>query len=273
MNELTKINNQEITLKEYNGQRVVTFKDIDQVHQRPEGTASRNFRKNQERFLNGVDYYKITPNEFRQAIGNMDSRQQNNITLITESGYLMLVKSFTDDLAWKVQRDLVNNYFRVATTANTFNTAMDKPDSYMIADPIERAKRWIEEEQKRQALKAENTLLSKQALEWADRELIRKLINKYSEAFKGNSDYRFGCAWNRFKEELNYNARINIEARVTAATKAKKKFKKLDLIKDAEIPTAIAIAIGLCKSANISVDKVVSEKCQRELPMEYEFSA
>jgi len=24
------------------------------------------------------------------------------VTLITESGYLMLVKSFTDDLAWKV---------------------------------------------------------------------------------------------------------------------------------------------------------------------------
>lgn len=29
------------------------------------------------------------------------------ITLITETGYLMLVKSFTDDLAWKVQRELV----------------------------------------------------------------------------------------------------------------------------------------------------------------------
>ena len=33
--------------------------------------------------------------------------------LITEQGYLMLVKSFTDDLAWKVQRELVNGYFRV----------------------------------------------------------------------------------------------------------------------------------------------------------------
>lgn len=25
----------------------------------------------------------------------------------------MLVKSFTDDLAWKVQRDLVNSYFKL----------------------------------------------------------------------------------------------------------------------------------------------------------------
>lgn len=35
-----------------------------------------------------------------------------DIILVTESGYLMLAKSFTDDLAWKVQRELVNNYFR-----------------------------------------------------------------------------------------------------------------------------------------------------------------
>lgn len=32
--------------------------------------------------------------------------------LITESGYLMLVKSFRDDLAWGVQRALVNSYFK-----------------------------------------------------------------------------------------------------------------------------------------------------------------
>ena len=32
--------------------------------------------------------------------------------VVTESGYLMLVKSFTDDLAWQVQRQLVNTYFR-----------------------------------------------------------------------------------------------------------------------------------------------------------------
>ena len=33
-------------------------------------------------------------------------------TFITETGYLLLVKSFTDDLAWKVQRQLVSTYFK-----------------------------------------------------------------------------------------------------------------------------------------------------------------
>ena len=104
-----------MAIKEYNLQRVVTFKDIDTVHGRPEGTARRNFNQNKQRFIEGVDFFKITPNEFRTAFGNMDKRQQNDVTLITESGYLMLVKSFTDDLSWTVQRELVNIYFKTRT--------------------------------------------------------------------------------------------------------------------------------------------------------------
>lgn len=113
MNELQTINNTEILVKEFSGQRVVTFKDIDAVHGRPDGTARRNFNTNKSHLIEGEDYFKITPDEFRTAIGDMDSRQQNDVTLITESGYLMLVKSFTDDLAWEVQRELVKGYFRV----------------------------------------------------------------------------------------------------------------------------------------------------------------
>lgn len=48
MNNLTLEKN-EIMIKEYRGQRVVTFKDIDVVHGRPNGTAGRTFRKNKER--------------------------------------------------------------------------------------------------------------------------------------------------------------------------------------------------------------------------------
>lgn len=43
----------------------------------------------------------IVPNSYKGGNPN------NLVTLITETGYLMLVKSFTDDLAWKVQRELV----------------------------------------------------------------------------------------------------------------------------------------------------------------------
>lgn len=114
MDEIIKINGYEVAVKEYSGQRVVTFKDIDVVHDRPGGTARKRFNDNKKHFIEGTDFFKITPSEFRTAIGDMDLRQQNDVTLITESGYLMLVKSFTDDLAWDVQRELVNSYFKAA---------------------------------------------------------------------------------------------------------------------------------------------------------------
>ena len=41
-----QIQGTEIQIKEYQGNRVVTLKDIDAVHQRPTGTASRNFNQN-----------------------------------------------------------------------------------------------------------------------------------------------------------------------------------------------------------------------------------
>lgn len=112
MSKEITINKQTLQVKQYNGQNVVTFKDIDLCHERREGTASRNFRANKRHFIEGTDYFKISPDEFRRTIGNMDKRQNNEVFLITESGYYMIVKSFTDELSWVVQRELVNTYFK-----------------------------------------------------------------------------------------------------------------------------------------------------------------
>lgn len=116
MNEIT-INNHVIPIKEYNGQRVVTFKDIDAVHERSEGTARKRFNDNRERFIEGVDFFKVCqPSEIRTlGITRPQGGVPEEVTLITETGYLMLVKSFTDDLAWQVQRELVNCYFKQHT--------------------------------------------------------------------------------------------------------------------------------------------------------------
>lgn len=112
--EVQTIGNQELEIKEFNGQRVVTFKDIDLVHERAEGTAGRNFRGNKDKFIVNEDYFYLTGSELRQLkqTTNFVGSNAKEFILLTEQGYLMLVKSFTDDLAWKVQRQLVNNYFK-----------------------------------------------------------------------------------------------------------------------------------------------------------------
>ena len=108
------INNYNLPIREYNGQRVVTLKDVDTVHGRAVGTARKRFNDNRKRFIEGTDYFKVSASEIRtHNIVDLSAKAQEDITLLTESGYLMLVKSFTDDLAWEVQRSLINNYFRV----------------------------------------------------------------------------------------------------------------------------------------------------------------
>ena len=115
MGEIQTINNVALTVKEYHGARVVTFKEIDAVHGRPDGTARKRFNDNRDHFIEGEDFFKVKCSEVRPFFGQTPPNGFNpdaDIILITESGYLMLVKSFTDDLAWKVQRELVNSYFR-----------------------------------------------------------------------------------------------------------------------------------------------------------------
>ncbi len=121
--EKVNINGLSLEIKEYMGHRVVTFKDIDRVHGRPEGTARRNFNKNISYFIEGEDFFVVKPadilmSEFRTLGFEVPNR---GITLLTESGYLMIVKSFTDDLAWSVQRQLINSYFRVKELTNSYS--------------------------------------------------------------------------------------------------------------------------------------------------------
>lgn len=115
-NQIVQINSTDLSVKEFKGQRVVTFKDIDMLHERVEGTANKRFIDNKKHFILDEDYFEITGEtlrEFKRLPNFGIGEKASKLTLITESGYLMLVKSLQDDLAWKVQRELVNNYFRV----------------------------------------------------------------------------------------------------------------------------------------------------------------
>lgn len=106
------INERFIEIKEYKGQRVVTFKDIDTLHQRPNGTAKRNFSQHRQYFIEELDFFTVKPEDFQKYEFRTSEINNRGTTFLTESGYLMVVKSFTDELAWNIQRQLVNTYFR-----------------------------------------------------------------------------------------------------------------------------------------------------------------
>ena len=114
MKNLVEINSTELGIKEYNGQRVITFKDIDRVHNRANGTARNAFNRNKKHFVKNEDYFV---HEMDEAKRFFNTTAPNG--LIT--GYLMIAKVFDDNLSWQVQRQLVNTYFKVKEIANTIS--------------------------------------------------------------------------------------------------------------------------------------------------------
>lgn len=147
MSEVIAIENTEMQIREYNGQRVVTFRDVDEVHQRPIGTARNAFNRNKKHFIKDVDYITLKP----EKQGDTDYVRlayipQKGITLLTESGYLMIVKTFTDDLSWKVQRELVNTYFRVKAKPTTLE---QPPVCQPSNTPIPKNPSWCARNQRR----------------------------------------------------------------------------------------------------------------------------
>lgn len=152
----------EIEVKEWYGERVVTFRDIDEAHGRVEGTAKRNFHKNKEHLCEGEDYFVITHKEFstkfvpnHRTAGN----PKNEVILLTQSGYLLLVKSFTDNLSWDVQKNLVSNYFKLKSE-----------EKYLIPVNFAEALRLAADlEEQKQKLETEKLLLEQQVAEYEPR--------------------------------------------------------------------------------------------------------
>ena len=108
------INGNGVTHVIYKDQPVLTFAMIDQLHQRPDATARKRFHDNVARFIENEDFYLIDYSEksvLRTFGINIPPR---GLTVLTQTGYAMLAKVFTDKLAWQVQRELVNKYFVVA---------------------------------------------------------------------------------------------------------------------------------------------------------------
>ena len=130
MEKIQELNTELPEIKIWNNQRVVTLSDVDKVHKRPEGTAKKNFQNNKKHFILNEDYFELTRGELREKFSPNSQPLKGNSKiktyLFSESGYLMLAKSFTDDLSWKVQRALVNGYFKAKEERHIATVGMNE---------------------------------------------------------------------------------------------------------------------------------------------------
>lgn len=173
-NDLITIEGTALAVREYNGQRVVTFKDIDTVHQRPSGTARKTFNRNKSRFEVGKHYFMLQLETENSNVRLTDIRNivvpSRGITVLTERGYLMLVKAFTDDLSWKVQDELISGYFKAKELATAVSTVIDDGLKYNTSGtPLPKTKSWYDRN-----VEKINWICSR--LGWQQSTVIHKLL-------------------------------------------------------------------------------------------------
>lgn len=175
MAELVKIEGTELAIREYNGQRVVTFKDIDTVHQRPSGTARKTFNRNRSRFEVDKHYFMLQLGAENANVRLTDIRNivvpSRGITVLTERGYLMLVKAFTDDLSWKVQDELISGYFKAKAQPQTAVAPVQVEDTKYNTSgtPLPKTKSWYDRN-----VEKINWICSR--LGWQQSTVIHKLL-------------------------------------------------------------------------------------------------
>lgn len=111
-----EINGKRIEKKEYNGVPVLTSWDIAEIHGKEMRRVNENFKYVREKLILNEDYFIIERDKFSETdfpIQNFIPNNVKEIPLFTETGYMMLCKTFGDDFSWQLQRFLVRNYFNM----------------------------------------------------------------------------------------------------------------------------------------------------------------
>ncbi len=139
----------EMPIVEYRNIRVLTTALIAEQYGAEEKQIHDNFANNRQRYEEGRHYFCLQGEALRafkelpENIGIV-SKNAPVLYLWTEKGALLHAKSLNTDRAWEIYDKLVEEYFRSAV--------IKVQDSYMIADPVKRAERWIAEYQEKKAL-------------------------------------------------------------------------------------------------------------------------
>ena len=116
--------------------------------------------------------------------------------LLTRDGFSLLVMGFNgrEALEWKLK------YIEAFNAMERKLKEISKPDSYMIDDPIERAKRWIEEREQYNKVAAEleeqNSFVNK--ISESNGSLLVREVAKL--ASKGNVTIGEKALWNKLRE-------------------------------------------------------------------------
>lgn len=246
MSNLVIINQIQLKVKEYKGLRVATMWDVAAVHNVRPDVIRDNFENNVNHMREGKHYHRINKySEFAQDLirsGEMSQNQLNaakDIPVFTEKGYLMIVKPLQGELAWRVQEEMIDNYFTVMNTLSNLSPQLQ----LMIQMELKQK----EIAQKQQILEHRLNNLDATNIDGTPRQRLSTLIRKY--AFERGVPHNI--AWQEFRSRFNRAYGMNIEQR-------KQNYLIKQNIRDISYPEYLE-RVGLIQDALRVADKMVNK--------------
>lgn len=193
-----------ISIKEYKGQRVVTSWDIARVHKREPREINQQFIRLRNKMEENKHYYSI-----KNVLENKESLtvilgevlykslpfNVKEIILFTQKGYLFLNKNFTDDLSYRVQEILIDDYFTLKEIVES-QSRFKLPTTY--AEALRELATVVEEKEK---LEIENKEM-KPKVDFADAFLLNAKKDISMGEFAKLTEKEFGIGRNKMFELL-----------------------------------------------------------------------
>lgn len=121
------------------GKKAVLVREIAVLHEKELRAINQNIDRNIERFEFGVDIINLLESQKFEItvsdLGLRTSNSQKSAYLLSERGYLKLVKIMDDEKSWEVYNHLLGEYFRMKKEIKTIKKALvDKTPMEILND-------------------------------------------------------------------------------------------------------------------------------------------
>lgn len=213
-----------ITPVEFKNQRVLTTQQLAEGYETSTDNISRNFTRNQDRYVSRVHYFVMEGEDLRafKASGQIDGLpiNANRIFLWTEKGALLHAKSLNTDKAWEVYQELVDTYFRANQLAAPQTQIQILQQAISVLAEQEKelaATKQIAITAQSEATAAKETIKEiKESLAELPKDQWRKHVNaSISDIVKsGKSKHNYEGVWNESYKLLEEKSRADLGTRV-----------------------------------------------------------
>ncbi|CAK8742585.1 hypothetical protein SODG_005842 [Sodalis praecaptivus] len=145
MTQIITIQNTQLPVIEYQGQRVITTELLAQGYGAEVDSVRQNFKRNKSRFIEGKHYFKVEGSELQElknhvTLSHVVNKHTTHITLWTERGASRHAKMLETDQAWEWYEALEDNYFRLHEQKSPVELGLPN-----FLDPAEAAIAWGQE--------------------------------------------------------------------------------------------------------------------------------